>query len=146
VYFVDPHLRTPYVYQYNLSVQREILHNTTLEGILYRFGYAKETSLTEGNPFVPAPRRGCSIPTRCRSSTFSYLDTFRNVAQAHYHSMAVGLSKRFTMSAPRQLAVSTSYTYGTHRHVSGFRSRDSRVPYYDWKRFEAPRISTSRTL
>ncbi len=28
VYFVNPNLRTPYVYQYNLSIDREIMRNT----------------------------------------------------------------------------------------------------------------------
>src|SRR5439155_5465211 len=31
VYFVDPHLRTPYIYQYNLSVQRELHRNLIAE-------------------------------------------------------------------------------------------------------------------
>ena len=28
---MNPHLRTPYIYQYNLSIQRELVRDTTLE-------------------------------------------------------------------------------------------------------------------
>ena len=31
MFFVDPHLKTPYTYQYNLSVQRELFNYTVLE-------------------------------------------------------------------------------------------------------------------
>ncbi|HEY6331463.1 MAG TPA: TonB-dependent receptor, partial [Blastocatellia bacterium] len=31
VFYVNPHLKTPYIYQYNLSVQRELWKDTTLE-------------------------------------------------------------------------------------------------------------------
>jgi len=140
VYFVDPHLRTPYVYQYNLSVQREILHNTTLEISYIGSDTHKETSLTEGNPFVLGTKtRLFNAQPGVPAGTFSYLDTFRNVASAHYHSMAVGLSKRFSdVRFLGNLQYQLSYTYGhSIDNVSGFRSRDSRVPYYDWNRFRA---------
>src|SRR6202035_5339143 len=50
VYFVNPNLRTPYIYQYNLSVQREILHNTTLQVAYIGSDSHKLTSLFDSNP------------------------------------------------------------------------------------------------
>ena len=49
---MDPHLRTPYIYQYNLSLQREMLHNLVLE--LNYVGSTSHglTSLQDINPFV----------------------------------------------------------------------------------------------
>ena len=52
VYFVDPHLRTPYVYQYNLSVQREIMRDTTLEVSYIGSDSHKLTGLVDANPFL----------------------------------------------------------------------------------------------
>ncbi len=30
-FFVDPHIKTPYIYQYNLSVQQQLVNNMTLQ-------------------------------------------------------------------------------------------------------------------
>lgn len=138
VYFVDPHLRTPYVYQYNLSIQRELFERTTLEVAYIGSDSHKLTSLVESNPFILGTKtRVFNAQPGVAPNTFSYLDTFANVGSAHYHSLAVGLTKQ--MSDVRffgNLSYQLSYTYGhSIDNVSGFRSKDARVPAYNWKQF-----------
>jgi hypothetical protein len=97
VYFVDPHLRTPYIYQYNLDVQRELFANTTLDIAYIGSNSHKLTGLLDANPFVlGTTKRLFDTQPGVASGTFSYLDTFANVANAHYNSLAVGLRKRMS--------------------------------------------------
>ncbi len=142
VYYVNPHLRTPYIYQYNLSVQRELLRDTTLEVSYAGSNSHKLTSLYDSNPMVLGTTKRVfnaqsGLPA---SSSFSYLDTFDNVGSAHYHGLLVGLTKRLTdMPVLGNLEYQVSYTYSKSiDNVSGFRSRTNRVPVYDWNRFRAP--------
>ncbi len=140
VYFVDPHLRTPYVYQYNLSVQREILHDTTLEVSYIGSDSHKLTGLVDANPFILGTKaRLFNAQPGVPSSSFSYLDLFANVGSANYNSMAVGISKRYSDTRfLGNLAYQLSYTYGhSIDNESGFRSSTSRVPAYNWNRFRA---------
>src|SRR6185295_4312366 len=77
VYFVDPHLRTPYVYQYNLSLQREIFRNTTLDLAYIGSSGHKLTGLVDGNPMVLGTKnRLYNSQAGVSASSFSYLDTF----------------------------------------------------------------------
>ncbi len=140
VYFVNPHLRTPYVYQYNLSIQREIMRNTTLEVSYIGSSSHKLTGLYSSDPFIPGTStRLFNAQPGVAPGTFAYLDTFDNVANAHYNSLAVGLARRLTdIRYLGGLQYQISYTYGhSIDNASGFRSRDGSVPYYNWKRFEA---------
>ena len=132
VYFVDPHLRTPYVYQYNLSVQQQLAGNMVLE--LSYLGYQAHglTGLVDVNPFP--------LGTNSRSySNYSYLDEFQNITHANYNGMTVNLRK--TVSNMHGWG-SSFFTFGyTWSHeldnVSGFRQRNSNVPYYNPNEFYA---------
>jgi hypothetical protein len=76
VYSVDPHLRTPYVYQYNLDIQREIIRNTLLDVAYIGSSSHKLTGLFDSNPFIPGTTsRIFNVPSGNPSSSFSYLDT-----------------------------------------------------------------------
>jgi len=141
VYFVDPHLRTPYIYQYNLDVQRQLFANTTLDVAYIGSSSHKLTGLLDANPFVlGTTKRLFDTQSASSPGTFSYLDTFANVANANYNSLALGLRKR--MSDTKYLGsveYQFSYTYGKSMdNASGFRSRDSRVPTYNWGLFRGP--------
>jgi hypothetical protein len=137
VYFVDPHLRTPYIYQYNLSVQRELARNLTLEASYIGSNSHKLTGLIDANPFVLGTTTRLFNSQPGQAGNFSYLDEFANVADAHYSSLVAGLSKR--MSDVKYLGMmgfQLSYTYGhSIDNASGFRSRDGRVPSYNWNQF-----------
>lgn len=135
VYFVNPHLRTPYVYQYNLSVQRELFANTTLEVSYIGSDSHKLTGLKDANPFVKGTTS--RLFNLAAPGAFSYLEEFDNVGQANYNSLAVGLSRRFSSSRAGDLLYQVSYTHGRSiDNESGFRSGGT-VPAYNFNQFRS---------
>jgi outer membrane receptor protein involved in Fe transport len=139
VYYVDPHLKTPYIYQYNLSIEREIGRGIMASAAYIGSDSHKLTSLIDFNPMVlGTTTRVLNTQPGVAPGTFTYADYFANVGQAHYNSMALGLTKR-TMQTNHlgALTYQVSYTYGRSiDNVSGFRSSSSRVPTYNWGAFE----------
>jgi hypothetical protein len=161
VFFVDPHLRTPYTFQYNLSVQHELP-----QGILAEVGYVgsqtrKETALIDDNPFTlgtyqriydtlpgnfTTPVTGDGTATiasklsGCRGTCgFSYLDTFHNVVNANYSGLETSLTKRSRgdgMFARSFFTLSYSWEKSID-NSSGFRNNSSRVPFYNHNLFRA---------
>jgi outer membrane receptor protein involved in Fe transport len=149
VYVVDPHLKTPYIYQYNLSIQRELARNTTLEVDYLGSDSHKLTGLADANPMIlgtstrilntqPGIAGVCAgQPAPC---PYSYLDEFYNLGAAHYNALAVGLSRRSgDMRFVGRLQYQVSYTYSKSLdNESGFRSSQSQVPAYNWNQFWGP--------
>jgi outer membrane receptor protein involved in Fe transport len=158
VYLVDPHLKTPYTYQYSLSVQREVAPSTVLEVSYVGSSSHGLTSLVDINPFVlgTTDRILNLVPgnSSCQdasgdstsgvtdpSQLCSYLNLpeFKNVANANYNSLQASLT--------RQMADSHYFgrTYFTLAYTlahsiddaSGFQQRNSAVPYYDPQLFRA---------
>ena len=147
LFFVDPHLRTPYTYQYNLSIQRELVRDTVLEVSYLGSSSHGLTALQDMNPFVP----GSTDPTNrilnlgpaaspCPDATagntnlsgctFGPLLEFRNVTKASYNALVASLTKQVSKSA---IFGSTYFTLGytlSHEidNVSGFRERNYIVP------------------
>jgi hypothetical protein len=138
VYYVDAHLRTPYIYQYNLSYQRELMRNTTLELAYMGSDSHKLTGLKDSNPFVPgANARLFNAQPGVDPASFSYMDTFTGVGSASYNGLVVSLSGRH-ITAPwlGSLQYQLSWTHGKSiDNVSGFRSRTASVPAYSWNQF-----------
>ena len=140
VYFVNPHLRTPYIYQYNLSLQHTLAGNLTGELSYVGNNAHKLTGLTDSNPFIPGTTtRLFNTQPGETNSSFSYLDTFDNLGTGQYHSMQASLRKgpsdvKFLGTAYFQLAWTYGHAIDT---TSGFRERNSRVPYYNHKQFRA---------
>jgi hypothetical protein len=155
LYFVDPHLHTPYVYQYNLSVQRELARNLVAEANYVGSSSKGLTSLEDINPFdlstlntTPARILNeqqknaaliayCSVanggpgPSSCPFAG-SELE-FGNVSFANFNSLEASLTKQ---NAENHILGNTyftlAYTYGhSIDNASGFRNRDSQVPYYN---------------
>ena len=56
VFLDDPHLRTPYVYQYNLSLQRNLFADMVLETNYVGTSGKGLTSLKDINPMVLIPQ------------------------------------------------------------------------------------------
>ena len=143
VFFVDPHLRTPYVYQYNFSIERELTSGVVLETSYVGSDTHKETALVDQNPFI------LGTDTRLLntqpgilpdgSNGFSYLDTFSNVVTGTYNSLEASLTKRITGN--RWLGNSyftLAYTWGKSiDNASGFRNVNSQVPYYNHELFRS---------
>ncbi|HEY3974325.1 MAG TPA: carboxypeptidase regulatory-like domain-containing protein [Candidatus Sulfotelmatobacter sp.] len=160
VYLVDPNLRTPYTYQYNLSVQHELKGNLLAEASYVGSSSHGLTSLQDINPFVlgttdrilnltpgnsscldetetqRAIDNGTSTGPTC---SFDNLLEFRNVSQAVYHSLQASLTRQF---ADVRYIGHTYFTLGyTLSHsidnASGFRQRNSSVPTYNTGLFRA---------
>ncbi len=140
VYFVDPHLRTPYTIQFNLGLQRSIGQGITAEAAYVGSVSRKYTALTDTNPFViGSGTKRLYDQANGGLGNYSYLDTFRNLTNENYNSLQASLRKqtaklRFAGTTYFQL----SYTYAKNMdNVSGFRQRNSRVPYYNPNLFYA---------
>jgi len=97
LYFIDPHLRAPYIHQYNLSVQRELARNTVVEVDYIGSDSHKLTGLYDQNPFIlGTTTRLFNTQPGVKANAFSYMDTFSNVGRANYNSLVVGLSRLTT--------------------------------------------------
>jgi Carboxypeptidase regulatory-like domain/TonB-dependent Receptor Plug Domain len=145
LYFVDPHLKTPYTYHYNLSVQRELMRDTVLEVSYLGSSSHGLTALQDANPFVPGttdrilnlgpgdstcPDTTAGDQFLFGGCTFGSLLEFRNVTRASYNALVASLTKQIDKSPTFG---STYFTLGyTWSHeidnVSGFRQRNSTVP------------------
>jgi hypothetical protein len=151
IYFVNPHLHTPYDYQYNLSIQQEVARNTVFE--LNYVGSSSKglTSLEDVNPFDLSTVNG-SNPARILNENqnaaltayclnqggpsdcpFENVSEFGNVSFASFNSMEASLTKQ---NGENRILGNTyftlAYTYGhSIDNASGFRNRDSQVPYYE---------------
>jgi hypothetical protein len=160
VFLVDPHLRTPYTYQYNLSVQHEVAPNTVLEVSYVGSSSHGLTGLIDVNPFVLGttdhilnltpgnstcpdevalglqdPSANIVNPT----CSFAGLAEFKNLTKASYNSLQASLTKQ--MSNTRFLGrtyFTLAYTWAhSIDNVSGFRQRNSQVPTYSPNLFRA---------
>jgi outer membrane receptor protein involved in Fe transport len=137
VYFVHPKLRTPYVYQYNLSVQQQLASNTMLE--LGYLGYSAHglTGLIDANPFALGTNtRIYNAPYL--SDVFSYLNEFQNISKANYNASEVKLRRQGSLGSWGSAFFTLGYTW-SHEidNVSGFRQRNSNIPYYNHDAFRA---------
>lgn len=137
VFFVDPNLRTPYVFQYNLTIQQQLAANLMLE--VGYIGYSAHglTGLVDENPFALGSNTrifNAPYPT----DQFSYLDEFQNVSRANYNGSEVKLRRNASMGAWGSSFFTLGYTW-SHEidNVSGFRERNSEVPAYDHELFRA---------
>jgi len=152
VFFVNPHLHTPYTYQYNLSIQQEVARNTIFELSYVGSSSKGLTSLEDINPFDlstvtgPNPARilnerqgNPNLVIYCASQggpsdcPFENVDEFDNASFANFNSMEASLTKQ---NGNNRIIGNTyftlAYTWGhSIDNASGFRNRDSQVPYYE---------------
>ncbi len=154
LYFVDPHIHTPYTYQYNLSLQHEIQPNLIME-LNYVGSSAKGlTALKDINPFDLNSLS--TNPTRILNENAAIQNTFggyclatagsfaacpfngdepefTNSSFASFNSLEASLTKQ---NGDNHIIGNTyftlAYTWGhSIDNASGFRNRDSQVPYYN---------------
>src|SRR5271168_678935 len=92
VFLVDPHLRTPYVYQYNLSLQRNLFSDIVLETNYVGSSSHGLTSVKDVNPMVLGTlnRRLDSSCLGC----FATLPEFQNVSNANYNAFEASLTRQ----------------------------------------------------
>ncbi len=157
VYFVDPHLKTPINYQYNLSVQQELARSTALEVSYVGNVSHGLTSLIDVNPFVlgttdrvfnlGAGDSSCQDASGFSSSgvsgsavcSFGSVPEFKNVSNANYNSLQASLNRQLVDSRYLGRTYFTlAYTYAhSIDNASGFRQRNSNVPSYQPDLFRA---------
>src|SRR5205807_1649455 len=88
VYFVDPNLRTPYTFQYNLSVQQQLATGLVAELSYVGTQTRKGTALVDANPYIVGTNlQRLDTQPGVTPGNFSFLDTFANVINGHYDSM-----------------------------------------------------------
>ncbi len=137
LYLVDPHLRTPYVYQYNLNIQQELPGGIVLETGYVGYDAHKLTSLVDINPFPLGSNTRIYDPDST-NSLFSQMLEFQNVGVANYNALQVSLTKRYANTKVGGVFFTFAYTWSHELdNVSGFRQRNSQVPYYDENQFWA---------
>src|SRR5277367_4383815 len=146
LFFVDPHLKTPYTYQYNLSLQREVVPTLVLEVNYLGSSSHGLTALQDINPFVlgttdrvlnltpgnsscPDANAGNSEGAGC---TFAALDEFRNIVDANYNALTTSLTKRMGDTRFGSVYFIVAYTW-SHAidNASGFRQRSDQVSSYN---------------
>jgi TonB-dependent Receptor Plug Domain/TonB dependent receptor len=149
LFFVNPHLKTPYTYQYNLSIQRQLARDAVLEVSYLGSSSHGLTGLQDVNPFVPGTTNrilnlgsgdstcvdgtGANANPNLFGCSFGPILEFRNVTKASYNSLVASLTKQIGNS---RILGRTYFTFGyTYSHeidnVSGFRQRNSTVPSLD---------------
>jgi hypothetical protein len=143
VFFVNPHLRTPYIVQYNLDIQREVARNTALE-----IGYVgsqgrKLTTLVDANPFDPAT---LALATKHRvlneiggidDLRFSFTPEFENAVNSNYNALQTKFSKKSTETPVLGTTYFTlAYTWAhSIDNSSGFRNRNFQIPFFQRNAF-----------
>jgi hypothetical protein len=134
VFVVDPHLRTPYVYQYNLSLQHNFFADTVLETNYVGSAGHGLTSLRDINPMVLSPAVPGTTNRVLDSSClgcFGQLPEFQNVSNANYNALEASLTRQPKSSKLGTAYFTLAYTYGHNLdNASGFAQRNSQVPAY----------------
>lgn len=144
VFFVDPHLRTPYTLQFNLSIEHELARKTTFEAAYVGSQSRKLTALRDVNPFDPASV-AAGNPQRILNETpgnvladnvgfttagsFGFLNEFTNSANANYNALQLSLRKQSSSTRLGNTYFTLGYTYAhSIDDASGFRQFNSNVP------------------
>jgi hypothetical protein len=136
VYLVDPHLRTPYIYQYNLSLQRNLFADTVVETNYVGTSAHGLTSLKDINPMVLGTTNR-ALDSSC-SGCFGQLPEFQNVSNANYSALEASLTRQPKSSKLGTAYFTFSYTYSHNLdNASGFRQRNYGVPTYSPDLFHA---------
>ena len=136
--FVDIHLKTPYIYQYNLSVERQVA-----SGLMAELGYAGSSShnlLTwvDQNPMVlGTTNRILNQNQGLASNTYGFMPTFAGLNNANYNGLLASLTKRQTeVPVLGNVFFTLAYTWSHNLdNGSGFNSRNSSIPYYNHHQF-----------
>ncbi len=129
VYLDDPHLRTPYIYQYNLSLQQNVFADMVLEANYVGTSAHGLTSLKDLNPMVLGSTNR-ALDSSC-AGCFGQLPEFQNVSHANYNAFEASLTRQAKGTKLGAAYFTLAYTYAHNLdNASGFRQRNSAVPAY----------------
>jgi len=150
---VDPNLRTPYTYQYNLSIEHQLSNKLIARAAYVGSSSHGLTALVDINPFDPATLNSASpqrflneVPGNTLQNnamgfggSFGQEDEFKNAANASYNALQLSLTQQTTVVP---VLGNMYYTLGyTWAHsiddASGFRQGNSTVPFFTPNIFRA---------
>jgi hypothetical protein len=137
-FYVDPNIKTPYIYQYNLSVQQQLVNNLTLQAGYVGYQAHGLTGLIDIDPFVRGTdTRVLNLAPRFQGD-YTFMNEFQNVGRAKYNALQFDLTKRMSNSTLGNTFFKLAYTW-SHQidNESGYRQRNTSVPYYNHYQFMA---------
>lgn len=146
--FINPHMVTPYIYQYNLSVQRQLNGSLAAEVGYVGSSSHKLEAFVDQDPFILGTdtfrlntEPGLQIP-----NAYADMPTFSNVVNAHYNSLLASLTKRMgDWHSMGSTFLTLSYTWAHNiDDADGFARNSSQVPYYNNQQFRAAADSDIR--
>lgn len=140
VFAVDPHLRTPYTYQYNINIEHELARKMTVQIAYVGSSSHGLTGLKDINPIDPKtldPANNNANAQRVLNEaagpfSFGFLPEFMNLANANYNALQLSLKQQSAqVPALGEIYYTFSYTYAhTIDDISGFRNNDMQVPFF----------------
>ena len=128
----------PYIYQFNLSLQQQLANNLTLEAGYVGYLAHGLTGLTDINAFAPGSNTRVLDLQACCAGDYNFMNTFENIGMANYNALQTTLTKRMSSSSFGETFFMLAYTW-SHEidNESGYRQRNSFVPYYNHEQFRS---------
>jgi hypothetical protein len=129
-FFIDPHIKTPYIYQYNLSLQQQLANSMTLQ--IGYVGYQAHglTGLTDIDPFVPGTSTRVLDLNPAFAGDYNFMNEFQNIGRAGYNGLQFDLTKRMSNSRLGNTFFKLAYTWSHELdNESGYRQRNNFVPF-----------------
>jgi hypothetical protein len=148
--FIDPHMVTPYTYQYNLSIQQQLNSSVAAEVGYIGSSSHKLEAVYDRDPFVLGTSTyllntepGLQIPNAFAEMPYS----FGNVANAHYNGLLASLTKRLSdwhSMGPTFFTLSYTWSHNID-DADGYARNSQQVPYYNHSQFRASADSDIRS-
>jgi hypothetical protein len=139
---VNPYLRTPYIHQFNLSVQHQVSRTLVAEVSYAGNSSHKLTAMKDKNPTIlgTSTRVLNTQAGLANSDAFGVLRyTIDNASNSNYNALLASLTKRESnWKSLGNLFYTVSYTYSrTIDNASGYLENRSDVPAYNPRQFRA---------
>ncbi len=157
---VNPHLRTPYTYQYNLSIEHQLSNKLVARAAYVGSSSHGLTTLVDVNPFDPATlnsanpqrffnERAGNLPAFTNSDpngvtppgfnpnvpdgSFGQEQEFENASNANYNALQLSLTQQSTnVWKLGNVYYTLGYTWAhSIDNASGFRQGNFAVPFFD---------------
>jgi hypothetical protein len=157
---VNPHLRTPYTYQYNLSIERQLSNKLVARAAYVGSSSHGLTTLIDINPFDPATlnspnpqrffnERAGNLPAFTNSDpkgvtppgfnpnvpngSFGQEQEFENASNANYNALQLSLTQQTTnVWKLGNIYYTLGYTWAhSIDNASGFRQGNFAVPFFN---------------
>ncbi len=136
--WVNPNLRTPYIYQYNLNVQQQLGRSLVAEvGYIGNDSHKLLSYMDEDPTIIGTAIRVRNTLPGVASNAYRSANTVDNIGKSHYNGMLASLTKRFSdVKGFGNVFFTASYTY-SHAidNVSGWQEVTTTIPFYNHNAF-----------